>query len=126
MAEFAPTVARFEHNVWLVVARDPADGSSEPKRDAHLEAHLEYVEKHCDDYLVCGPMWDDAGAAIVGSFFVVDAPDAASARALVEGDPYVAAGTYASIDVAPVTASAGRWMGGVIWESAESVRQRMG
>ena len=126
MAQYAPTVPRFENGVYLVIARDPADGSSAEKRDRQLEGHLEYVEKRCNDYLVCGPIWNDASDAIIGSFFMIEAADADAAREIVNGDPYVDAGTYERIDVHPVTASAGRFMGGVIWESADTVRARTG
>ncbi|MEO0996082.1 MAG: YciI family protein [Pseudomonadota bacterium] len=124
MAEFAPTVDRMTKNVFLVVASDREDGDTGRLRDTALEGHLEYVEKNCQRYLICGPMWSGDGATIVGSFFVVEADDEDAARALVSGDPYVDAGIYADIRVTKVTASAGRWMGGVIWESAASVRAR--
>ncbi len=122
MAEFAPTVPRIDGEVFLVIARD-APGSAE-LRDRELDAHLEYVEKRCDQYLICGPMREPGEEALVGSFFLLVAENETAARALIEGDPYVEAGTYASIEVKSAVASAGRFIGGVIWESADAIRAK--
>jgi len=120
MARFAPTVPRIGAGVWLVVAHD-GEGSA-AIRDRELEAHLEYVEKHNDAYLVCGPLRDAGGDALVGSFFLVSADNEASARGIVENDPYYAAGTYASVEIRRAVPAAGRLLGGVIWESADEIR----
>ena len=122
MAKFAPTVPRIDGEVFLVIARD-APGSAE-LRDRELDAHLEYVEKRCDQYLICGPLREPGEDTLVGSFFLLAAENEAAARALVEGDPYVTAGTYASIEVKSAVASAGRFIGGVIWESADAIRAK--
>lgn len=121
MASFAPTVARLDGTIFLVQGTDHADGSSESKRHEFLEAHLHYVEKNCENYLVCGPKWPPGTDAINGSFFLVQASDEEAARAIVEGDPYVDAGVYASMDVSQISIAAGKLLGGVIWEDAESV-----
>ena len=122
MAEFAPTVDRLSENAFLVVALDGA-GSAEV-RDSALDGHLEYVEKHCDRYLICGPMNVPGNPELVGSFFLITADDEQDARDFLAGDPYMASGMYASVTVHQVSAAAGRWMGGVIWESAEAIRER--
>lgn len=121
MAAFAPTIPRLEGAVFLVQGVDHDDGSSEARRHEFLEAHLHYVEKNCDHYLVCGPKWPPGTNAINGSFFLVHADDEAAARAIVEGDPYVDAGVYAAIDVSQISVAGGRLLGGVIWEDAGSV-----
>ena len=120
MAQYAPSVPRVEGKVFLVVAHD-ADGSAEI-RDRELEAHLEYVEKHCNEYLICGPLRETDGPGLVGSFFLIAATDDAAARTLVDGDPYVQSGMYAQIDVHAAVPAAGKFIGGVIWESAEAIR----
>ena len=120
MANFAPTVPRVDGNVFLIVAMD-ADGSAE-LRDKNLEGHLEHIEKHCDHYLVCGPLREPNGTVLIGSFFVVVAEDESAARQLLDGDPYFKSGMYGDIRVTAATPAAGRLLGGVIWESAESVR----
>ncbi|MEL7538641.1 MAG: YciI family protein [Pseudomonadota bacterium] len=123
MADFAPTVPRIDGTVFLVEGHDHEDGSSAKIREDFLEQHLHYVEKNCDRYLVCGPLWPPGEEAIRGSFFLIQAVDQAAAQALVDGDPYVDAGVYAKMVVRQVTPAAGRLLGGVIWESAEAVRQ---
>ena len=122
MAQFAPTVPRVDGNVFLVLAYD-GDGSA-ASRDGELDGHLEYVEKHCDDYLVCGPLRNPGEPALIGSFFLLVAEDAAAAEALVSGDPYFQSGMYADVRVLEATAAGGRFMGGVIWESADAIRDK--
>lgn len=124
MAEHSPTVPRISERTFLVVAYD-GDGSSDT-RDRCLEGHLEYVEKNCDRYLTCGPMLGPDRKNLIGSFFLVTAADEDDARAFLDGDPYLGSGMYADIQVNEVTVAGGRWMGGVIWESAEAVRARSG
>ncbi|MEO0574796.1 MAG: YciI family protein [Pseudomonadota bacterium] len=120
MAEFAPTVPRIEGNVYLVLAYDGEGSAAE--RDASLDEHLAYVEKRCDDYLVCGPLSEPGGSELIGSFFLLTAESEQAARELVSGDPYVRSGMYAEIRVMSATAAGGRFMGGVIWESADAIR----
>lgn len=123
MAEFAPTVPRLDGTVFLVEGHDHDDGRSEALRHDFLEQHLHYVEHNYERYLVCGPMWTPGTDKIRGSFFLIQADDQAAAEALVAGDPYVDAGVYAKTVVRQVSPAAGKLMGGVIWESAEAVRQ---
>lgn len=120
MAKHAPTVPRIDGSVFLVLAYD-APGS-EAIRDRELEAHLDYVERNVDRYLVCGPLRNPGEAPLIGSFFLVHAASAEDARALVSGDPYVRSGMYADVRVEEATPAGGRFMGGVIWESAEAIR----
>lgn len=122
MAQFAPTVPRIDGNVYLVVAYD-AEGSA-AFRQSELDGHLEYVEKHCEQYLVCGPLRNPGEPALVGSFFLLVAEDVAAAEALVSGDPYFQCGMYADVQIREATAAGGRFMGGVIWETADAVRDR--
>lgn len=122
MAEFAKTIPRFEGTVYLVQATDHEDGRSETLRFDFLEAHLHYVEKNCERYLICGPQWPPGTEKITGSFFLVHADTGEQARAVVEGDPYVSAGVYANMTVNQISPAAGRLLGGVIWEDAESVK----
>ena len=122
MAQFAPTVPRVDSDVYLVLCYD-AEGSAE-KRIEHLDGHLEYVEKHTDQYLVAGPLRDPGTEPLIGSFFLVAADNADEARAIVAGDPYVESGMYREVIVHSAVPAGGRFMGGVIWESADSIRDR--
>lgn len=120
MAKHCPTVPRLDKRVFMIVATD-APGM-EAARAEHLDAHLEYVERHCDDYLVCGPLREIGDDRLAGSFFLVAAESPEAADAIVGGDPYFTSGLYGTIEKREFTASAGRWMGGVIWESADEIR----
>ncbi|MEM7613061.1 MAG: YciI family protein [Pseudomonadota bacterium] len=120
MAKFAPTVPRLGKRVFMITATDAPGTDAE--RAEHLDAHLEYVEKHCEQYLICGPVRAVGEQKLAGSFFLVAAADENEAEAIVSGDPYFQCGLYGSIDRKEFTASAGKWMGGVIWESADEIR----
>jgi len=122
MAQFAATVPRIESDVYLVLAYD-ADDSAEI-RQRELDGHLEYVEKHCEEYLVAGPLRNPGEAALIGSFFLVAASSAEEAQAIVSGDPYVQSGMYREVRVHEAVPAGGRFMGGVIWESADNIRDR--
>ncbi len=124
MAKYAPTVPRIEGSVFLVLAWDGPDTAA--TRDEALEGHLEYVEQNHEQYLVCGPLRNPGEEALIGSFFLVHADSAEEAEALVSGDPYVKSGMYAEIRVQEAVAAGGRFMGGVIWESAEAIRAAQG
>lgn len=120
MAQFAPTVPRVDSDVFLVLCYD-GEGSAEI-RERELDDHLEYVEKHTDAYLVAGPLRDPGAAPLIGSFFLVAAASADEARAIVSSDPYVKSGMYREVIVHAAVPAGGRFMGGVIWESADAVR----
>ncbi len=122
MANYAPTVDRIAERTFLVLAYD-GEGSA-TTRDRELDGHLEYVEKHCDRYLTCGPMRNPDETELIGSFFLVVAEDEQDARDFVGGDPYVKSGMYETVTVHEVTVAGGRWMGGVIWESADAIRAK--
>jgi len=122
MAQFAPTVPRIDSDVFLVLCYD-SEGSAEI-RERELDGHLEYVERHTDEYLVAGPLREPGEAPLVGSFFLVAAADADAARAIVSADPYVKSGMYREITVKAAVPAGGRFMGGVIWESADAIRDK--
>ena len=120
MAKHAPTVERIAERTFLVLAYDGAGSAA--TRDSELDGHLEYVEKNWHRYLTCGPMRNPGETELIGSFFLVVAEDEQDARDFLAGDPYVASGMYETVTVQDVTVAGGRWMGGVIWESAEAIR----
>lgn len=120
MARYAPTVPRIDSDVFLVLCYD-GEGSAEI-RERELDGHLEYVEKHTDQYLVAGPLREPGTTPLIGSFFLVAAANADEARSIVSSDPYVRSGMYREIIVQAAVPAGGRFMGGVIWDSAEALR----
>lgn len=120
MAKYCDTVPRLEQRVFMIIATD-APGMEAARAD-YLDAHLEYVERHVDAYLVCGPLREIGDDKLAGSFFLVAAESEEAAGAVVSGDPYFKSGLYGTIEKREFTASAGRWMGGVIWQDADEIR----
>lgn len=114
-------VPRPEKGVFAVWCEDnPASAAS--VRDSALDGHLAYIEKHFHRYLVAGPMRRGGEELISGSLLVVLAETEAEARDLIEGDPYVQCGLYENIEYRRLTPAAGDWIGGVIWASADALR----
>jgi hypothetical protein len=69
-------------------------------REAH-RARLRAPEPHAVQVLQAGATLDIDAGAMNGTLLVVRAEDIAAVRAFVEGDPYVAAGVYASVEIRP-------------------------
>ncbi len=100
---------------YVIVGRD-APGSEGPRRE-HLQRHLEFVERVLDRILVAGPLSDPATGAQCGSLYVLDVADERAARALLEQDPYYAAGVWSSVTIEPFVGAAGTWVGGLAWKT---------
>lgn len=94
---------------------DRTDIDTTPLRQAHGAAHMAHVEAHLDRYRIAGPL-KDADGVTIGSLLIVDAEDAADARAFLETDPYHAAGFWGEISIHAFLPAAGTWIGGVIWK----------
>lgn len=117
-----PTVERYDSPLYLVTCRD-GPGSAAARAE-HLDGHLLHVERNWRRYVLAGPLRNPGEQPLIGSYFLVRARDAADARALMHGDPYVSSGMYATVEVLEATASIGRYLGGKIWESADAIRDR--
>ncbi len=117
-----PHVARLPQPCFLVICRDGTDAAS--LRAGHLDGHLQHVEANWRRYVTAGPVREPGGEALVGSVFLVLADTLDEARRLMQADPYVTCGLYASIEYKEFTNSIGLFMGGRIWESREAIRHR--
>jgi uncharacterized protein YciI len=117
-----PTVPRASQPTFLFLCWDGPDAAALRTRD--LDGHLAHVEAHWRRYVVAGPMRNPGEDALCGSMFIVLAPDLEAAWALMRGDPYIANGQYARIEVRDFTQSIGLAVGGKIWDSADSIRHR--
>ncbi|WP_416906936.1 MAG: YciI family protein [Polymorphobacter sp.] len=98
--------------LYLIIARDKPGAAA--VRTEKLGAHLAHVEAVIDRFAVAGPLRDEAGG-FIGSMLVVKAGSAAEARALLESDPYFAAGIWEDVEVHAFGAVAGDWVGGKTW-----------
>jgi len=74
------------------------DGPEGPAiRAANKPAHEDYLNEHGNSIICRGPMLDDHGAALVGSVLLMDIPNMAAARELLQNEPYYKAGCYRDI-----------------------------
>ena len=68
-------------------------------RNAHMAAHRDYTTAVPIKILLSGPLTDDDGQSVIGSFFLVDALDRVEVTAFQKNDPLFAAGIWESITV---------------------------
>ena len=118
----AKTAPRLEQPCFLVICRD--GGNKAEPRTRHLKGHLDHVEANWERYVTAGPVRIPGEEPLVGSVFLVVADTLNEAKALMDGDPYVSSGMYASIEYLEFTNSIGRFIGGKIWDSAEAIADR--
>ncbi len=77
---------------FILIAFDKA--GAQPLRMANRAAHLAYCEKALGSRLVyAGPMLAEDGRS-KGSVLIIEAADAAEAKALFAADPYALAGLF--------------------------------
>ena len=84
---------------FIAICRDKDDAIE--TRLANRSAHLEWVGANRDIILGGGPFLTDDGATMIGSLFLLEAPDRAAIDALLEHDPYRKAGLFASVEIRP-------------------------
>ena len=97
--------------LFAINCRD-GEGSAE-LRQKYFAEHLANVEAAIDSIAVAGPLKE--GEQTVGSLFIVKVENKAAARAIVEADPYFAAGVWRAIEVDEFLGVAGDWVGGKTW-----------
>lgn len=122
MTDSPPVVQRQQDKCFLVICRDGAD--SAVFRKQHLEGHLSHVEKHWRSYVTAGPTRTPGQDEITGSVFLVLSKNLDTAKALMNGDPYITSGMYKTIEYLDFTNSIGLFPGGKIWESVEAIRHK--
>lgn len=91
--------------LFVIYARDKRDGGG--ARQAHRAAHLEYLKSKGAVIKTAGPLLADDGKAMIGSMLVIEASDRAAAESFAKGDPFHAAGVFASVEIHPWRASVG-------------------
>jgi uncharacterized protein YciI len=104
---------RYEKTAFVVICRDGPNGAA--VRAAHTPEHLAYIETVMDELNVAGPLYEDGSDAPVGSLYCLHTPSLARAREIIENDPYVRHGAFASVEYFPHVPAAGRYIGGKIW-----------
>ncbi|MBU6379310.1 MAG: hypothetical protein KJS95_12360 [Gammaproteobacteria bacterium] len=104
---------RTEKTAFVVICRDGPNGAA--MRAAHTAEHLAYIETVMDELNVAGPLFDNGGDTPVGSLYCLHTRSLARAREIIENDPYVKHGVFASVEYFPHVPAAGRYIGGKIW-----------
>ncbi|MDP9126875.1 MAG: YciI family protein [Pseudomonadota bacterium] len=88
--------------LFVVQGFDGTDSAG--KRAAHYEAHKAFLAEHAQwgvDIIMSGPLTLDDGVTPIGSHFVIEAPDRATAEAFHRADPFFKANVW---DTTRVTA----------------------
>jgi uncharacterized protein YciI len=81
-----------------------------------LAEHIRYVESVWQRISVAGPLHDPADGKVVGSLYVVAAPDESEAWRLLHEDPFFRAGIWQDVRLSSLTPALGTWIGGRIWD----------
>lgn len=117
MGETAKRVPKLKTGTFMFVCLDGPDTA--PLREKHLFGHLDHIEANNHHYRVAGPMPNNDGPGLIGSFFLIAANSESEAWEIMRGDPYISSDMYASITVNEITPACGEWLGGVIWDQDE-------
>ena len=68
-------------------------------RKAAMPAHVEYLAKAPVTVRMSGPLVEDDGETIIGSLYIVEAPDRDAVDAFQRDDPLVAADIWERVEV---------------------------
>ena len=68
-------------------------------RAAQLAAHIAWVDAHKEQVLVAGSLRENPADVPKGGLWVVQAPDKAAVRALMQADPFYTCGLRQSVEV---------------------------
>ncbi len=81
-----------------------------PTREAVRPAHRARLREpggHAVTVVLAGPTLDGAAGAMNGTLLIVDAADIDAVQRFVQGDPYVTAGVYRSVEIRPFVCGLG-------------------
>jgi uncharacterized protein YciI len=70
------------------------------KRASTMPAHVEYLSAQTEiKNIMSGPLMDDAMKNVVGSLYILDAPNRSAIENFTQEDPLVAADIWASVEI---------------------------
>ena len=104
---------KFDKTAYVVICRDGPKGAL--VRATYTADHLSYIESVMDELNVAGPLYDDDGKAPVGSLYCLHTTSLVRAKEIIDNDPYVKNGAFASVEFFPHLPAAGRYIGGKVW-----------
>jgi len=73
-----------------------------PERLAHYEVHKDFLADtaaHGVSVVMSGPLMDDEGSAMIGSLFVVEAPDRGTVERFNWADPFHVVGIWHKVTI---------------------------
>jgi uncharacterized protein YciI len=73
-----------------------------PRRLEHYGAHRAFIEteaEHRISIVMSGPLQTDDGEMMIGSLFIIDAPDRAALEAFVAADPFTREGVWGEVRI---------------------------
>jgi len=109
--------AKFEKTAFVVICRDGPNGAL--VRATHTADHLAYIETVMDELNVAGPLYDNGVEGgdnpPVGSLYCLHTRSLTRAKEIIENDPSVTPGAFASVEYYPHLPAAGRYIGGKVW-----------
>lgn len=68
-------------------------------REKLLVSHREYLSRFSEQIAFAGPLFKEDNETIAGSLLVLDFPTMKCAQDFINGEPYTAAGLYASREI---------------------------
>jgi uncharacterized protein YciI len=69
------------------------------RRDAVADAHHKFQASVMDRYVARGPMFDDEGQQMIGSFMIMEFPDLAACEEFWAGEPLNYGGVFAEVTI---------------------------
>jgi uncharacterized protein YciI len=72
----------------LFIARFEDDPAAMHVRDEQTENHYAFLAEHSDQIIVAGALREDAAGTPIGALWIINAPDRATAEAIVDDDPF--------------------------------------
>ena len=73
-----------------------------PLRLEHYAAHRAFIEtegEHGIAIVMSGPLQSDDGEVMIGSLFIIEAPDRETVEAFAQADPFSQAGVWGDIKI---------------------------
>ena len=85
---------------WQQFAITAVDGPEAKEcRDAVADAHHKYQASVMDRYVARGPMFDDDGIQMIGSFMIMEYPDLEACEEFWKGEPLNYGGVFADVSI---------------------------
>ena len=90
----------------FMIVADDKPGAAELRARLRPD-HLDYLEAHLGQLIAAGARLQDDGTTAIGSLYIFDTDDRATAEAFVANDPYALGGLFGRIETI-------RWRRGVL------------